>query len=49
MAPIRNALEILQSDDYSQSQKCEAFGRVGRQVSQMTRLVDDLMDVSRIT
>ena len=49
MAPIRNALEILPSDDYSQSQKSEAFGRVGRQVSQMTRLVDDLMDVSRIT
>ncbi|MBJ2130940.1 PAS domain S-box protein [Alteromonas sp. IB21] len=49
LAPIRNALEILQSNDYSQSQKSEAFGRVERQVNQMTRLVDDLMDVSRIT
>lgn len=49
LAPIRNALEILQSNDYSQSQKCEAFGRVDRQVNQMIRLVDDLMDVSRIT
>lgn len=49
LAPIRNALEILQSNDYSQSQKCEAFGRVERQVNQMIRLVDDLMDVSRIT
>lgn len=49
LAPIRNALEILQSQDYSQAQKCEAFGRVERQVTQMTRLVDDLMDVSRIT
>jgi PAS domain S-box-containing protein len=49
LAPIRNALEILQSDDYSQNQKSEAFGRVERQVTQMIRLVDDLMDVSRIT
>lgn len=49
LAPIRNALEILQSSDYSQNQKSEAFGRVERQVTQMIRLVDDLMDVSRIT
>ncbi|GFD79819.1 hypothetical protein KUL118_26810 [Tenacibaculum sp. KUL118] len=49
LAPIRNALEILQSNDYSQSQRSEAFGRVDRQVNQMIRLVDDLMDVSRIT
>ena len=49
LAPIRNALEILQSNDYSQNQKNEAFGRVERQVTQMIRLVDDLMDVSRIT
>ncbi|BFT31375.1 hypothetical protein D210916BOD24_25510 [Alteromonas sp. D210916BOD_24] len=49
LAPIRNALEILQSDDYSHTQKSEAFGRVERQVNQMIRLVDDLMDVSRIT
>ena len=49
LAPIRNALEILQSQTYSQAQKREAFGRVERQVNQMIRLVDDLMDVSRIT
>ncbi|GFD89870.1 hypothetical protein KUL152_20960 [Tenacibaculum sp. KUL152] len=49
LAPIRNALEILQSRDYSQNQKSEAFDRVERQVTQMIRLVDDLMDVSRIT
>ncbi|MEC7692545.1 MAG: ATP-binding protein [Pseudomonadota bacterium] len=49
LAPIRNALEILQSDQFSQQKKNESFELVGRQVTQMVRLVDDLMDVSRIT
>jgi len=48
LAPIRNSLEILRAD-FSPQQKEEAFRQVDRQVSQLVRLVDDLMDVSRIT
>ncbi len=49
LAPIRNSLEILRTDSYSEQQRNEAFRLVERQVMQMVRLVDDLMDVSRIT
>ena len=49
LAPIRNALEILRrvGDDREKSQR--ARDMMERQVSQMVRLVDDLLDVSRIT
>ena len=49
LAPIRNAVEILQSGMFSKDKKQESFLLVERQVTQMVRLVDDLMDVSRIT
>ena len=49
LAPIRNAMQILHSDVFSEQKKREAFSLVDRQVTQMVRLVDDLMDVSRIT
>ncbi len=49
LAPIRNAVEILQSGLFSAEKKQESFVLVERQVTQMVRLVDDLMDVSRIT
>ena len=49
LAPISNALKIVQSDAFSDDKKREAFALVERQVHQMIRLVDDLMDVSRIT
>ncbi|WP_414830454.1 ATP-binding protein [Alteromonas sp. H39] len=49
LAPIRNAVEILQSGLFSEERKQESFILVERQVTQMVRLVDDLMDVSRIT
>ena len=49
LAPIRNAVFLMQT----QSGDAEAMGRmraiVDRQVQQMVRLVDDLLDVSRIT
>jgi len=48
LAPIRNALQILRhsSDDDSREQ---ARLMMERQLEQMVRLVDDLLDVSRIT
>ncbi len=49
LAPIRNASEILSrslpSDDNVQS----PLGMISRQTAHLTRLVDDLLDVSRIT
>lgn len=49
LAPIRNALEILRlaRDDPVATQKAREM--MQRQVHQMVRLVDDLIDVSRIT
>ena len=49
LAPIGNALEILkQAGDDPQILKT-ASGAIERQVSHLVRLVDDLLDVSRIT
>jgi signal transduction histidine kinase len=49
LAPIRNALEIIRlaGDDPEKSRMAREM--MQRQVSQMVRLVDDLLDVSRIT
>ncbi len=49
LAPIRNALEILKvaGDDPQKAQKAREM--MQRQLGQMVRLVDDLLDVSRIT
>ena len=50
LAPIRNALYIFkQHDNHSLERRAEARALIERQVEQMVRLVDDLMDVSRIT
>ncbi len=48
LAPIFNALPILQSQKTTKEMRFEAIDIVVRQVNQMVRLVDDLMDVSRI-
>jgi signal transduction histidine kinase len=47
LAPIRNAVEILRADDPAVREKARAM--IGRQVRHLARLVDDLMEVSRIT
>jgi PAS domain S-box-containing protein len=49
LAPISNAVHLLrlQQDEDSIQQRARAI--IERQVTQLTRLVDDLMDVSRIT
>ena len=49
LAPILNAVQLLQlqKDENSLQQKARVI--IERQVRQLTRLVDDLMEVSRIT
>jgi len=49
LAPIRNAGEILSRTLPPESPTHGAIAMVKRQVTQLTRLVDDLLDVSRIT
>jgi signal transduction histidine kinase len=49
LAPIRNAGEILARTLPPGSPTHAAIAMVKRQVTQLTRLVDDLLDVSRIT
>ena len=49
MAPIRNAVAILRSPKGGEPQRGWGLDVVDRQVQQLVRLVDDLLDVSRIT
>jgi PAS domain S-box-containing protein len=48
LAPIRNALQILRQSDEREARE-QARDMMERQVSQMVRLVDDLLDISRVT
>ena len=49
LAPIRNALEILRLAESNPASTQKARDIMERQLNQMVRLVDDLLDVSRIT
>jgi len=49
LAPIRNGIHILKSNNGSQTPTPEILPMMERQLTHMVRLVDDLMDVSRIT
>jgi len=49
LAPIRSAAEIMRVKKYDAAYIQEASEMIERQVAQMARLIDDLMDVSRIT
>jgi signal transduction histidine kinase len=49
LAPIRNALEILRLANDAGDAVRRQRERLERQVAQLVRLVDDLLDVSRIT
>jgi signal transduction histidine kinase len=49
LAPIRNAGELLAKILTEDAQAGRALATIGRQVTHLTRLVDDLLDVSRIT
>ncbi|HEX5760757.1 MAG TPA: ATP-binding protein [Thermoanaerobaculia bacterium] len=49
LAPIRTAVEILHREGGASVESRWALEVIDRQMAQMTRLVDDLLDVSRIT
>ncbi|HXS53126.1 MAG TPA: ATP-binding protein [Usitatibacter sp.] len=49
LAPLRNAVEILRTPQSTPEMQERALGMMERQLRQMVRLVDDLLDVSRIT
>ncbi|MEO6447181.1 MAG: ATP-binding protein, partial [Gemmatimonadaceae bacterium] len=49
LAPVRNAVEIIASKAPPVPELLWARNVIDRQVRQMTRLVDDLLDVSRIS
>jgi len=49
LAPLRNATEILRSEGTSAKVREQAQSIVTRQIDNMARMIDDLLDVSRIT
>jgi PAS domain S-box-containing protein len=49
LTPIANVAEILSMPPHDERKISVAGGILGRNVSHMTRLIDDLLDVSRIT
>lgn len=49
LAPLRTGLEFMRVSGSSQESVERVRGMMERQVSQMVRLIDDLLDVSRIT
>jgi signal transduction histidine kinase len=49
LAPIRNAVHLIKMRSLEDPQLCLARDVIERQLKQLTRLVDDLLDVSRIT
>jgi signal transduction histidine kinase/CheY-like chemotaxis protein len=49
LAPLRNAVQVLRMQDTHSPDAQWAIEVIERQTQQMTRLVDDLLDVSRIT
>jgi signal transduction histidine kinase len=48
LAPIKNAVAILRQEPSDQGVRNRLRDMIGRQVDQMTRLIEDLLDVSRI-
>ena len=49
MAPIRYAVHMLRKPDLDEPKRAWSLDVIDRQVGQLSRLVDDLLDVSRIT
>jgi PAS domain S-box-containing protein len=49
LAPISNAVEILKFTDLEPAQIARCIDMINRQVKHLARLVDDLLDVSRIS
>jgi PAS domain S-box-containing protein len=49
LAPLRNAAELLDTGGVSDEERAQAQRIIGRQIDNMSRMLDDLLDVSRIT
>ena len=49
LAPIGTAAELLKLGSRDEERVRQVSGVIGRQVAHMTKLVDDLLDVSRVT
>ena len=49
LAPLQNAAEILNANATTAAARSEAQRVIGRQIENMKRMIDDLLDVSRIT
>ena len=49
LAPVRNALEIMRLAGYTPQAAQAGHAMMDRQIRHMVRLIDDLLDVSRIT
>ncbi len=49
LAPMRNAVEILRADDAGNEERGQARSILARQIGNMTKMINDLLDVSRIT
>ncbi|HUG25183.1 sensor histidine kinase [Piscinibacter sp.] len=49
LAPLSNALHLIRRDDANESTRGWSLDVMQRQLLQLTRLVDDLLDVARVT
>jgi signal transduction histidine kinase len=49
LAPIRTAVQLLRLKELPEAQRANARDVIERQVEHLVRLIDDLLDVSRIT
>lgn len=49
LAPVRNSLEIIKRAKGNEALVSEGLITMDRQVTQMERLIDDLLDISRVT
>ena len=49
LAPLRNALYVLQSPGVDQTLRDRTLAMMMRQVQTLTRMIDDLLDVARVT
>ena len=49
LAPIRSAAELVRREGRASPQLVRHAEMIGRQVSHLSRMIDDLMDVSRVT